>query len=65
MLRMGAKLTLCAEDFRYSELEEFVRTSANKETELTIVIGDNLNSDEVKKLVCVGKEYIRLDLTRN
>ena len=65
LLRMGAKLILSTEDFRYSELEDFVRLSANKETELTIVVGDSLNSDEVKKLVNVGKEFLRLDLTRD
>ena len=64
LLRMGAKLILRTEDFRYSELEDFVRLSANKETELIIVVGDNLNTDEVKKLVSVGKEFIHLDLSR-
>ena len=65
LLRMGAKLILSTEDFRYSELEDFVRLSANKETELIVVVGDNLNSDEVKKLVSVGKEFLRLDLSRD
>lgn len=65
LLRMGARLILRAEDFRYSELEDFVRLSANKETGLIVVVGDNLNSDEVKKLVSVGKEFLRLDLSRD
>lgn len=65
LLRMGARLILRAEDFHYSELEDFVRLSANKETELIVVVGDNLNSDEVKKLVSVGKEFLRLDLSRD
>ena len=65
LLRMGARLILRTEDFRYSELEDFVRLSANKETELIVVIGDNLNTDEVKKLVSVGKEFLRLDLSRD
>lgn len=65
LLRMGARLILRAEDFRYSELEDFIRLSANKETELIVVVGDNLNSDEVKKLVSVGKEFLRLDLSRD
>lgn len=65
LLRMGARLILRAEDFRYSELEDFIRLYANKETELIVVVGDNLNSDEVKKLVSVGKEFLRLDLSRD
>lgn len=65
LLRMGARLILRTEDFRYSELEDFVRLSANKETELIVVVGDNLNTDEVKKLVSVGKEFLRLDLSRD
>ncbi len=65
LLRIGAKIILSTEDFRYSELEDFVRLSANKETELTLVVGDSLNTDEVKKLVSVGKEFLRLDLSRD
>ena len=65
LLRMGAKLILRTEDYRYSELEDFVRLSANKETELTLIVGDGINSDEVKKLVSVGKEFLRLDLSRD
>ncbi|MBR1491900.1 MAG: hypothetical protein IJ610_04015 [Bacteroidaceae bacterium] len=65
LLRMGAKLILRTEDFRYSELEDFVRLSANKETELTLIVGDSLNTDEVKKLVSAGKEFLRLDLSRD
>jgi c-di-AMP phosphodiesterase-like protein len=65
LLRIGAKLILSTEDFRYSELEDFVRLSANKETELTLIVGDSLNTDEVKKLVSVGKEFLRLDLSRD
>ena len=65
LLRIGAKIILSTEDFRYSELEDFVRLSANKEAELTLVVGDNLNTDEVKKLVSVGKEFLRLDLSRD
>ena len=65
LLRMGAKLILGTEDFRYSELEDFVILSANKETELTLIVGDSINSDEVKKLVSVGKEYLRIDLSRD
>ena len=65
LLRMGAKLILRTEDFRYSELEDFVRLSANKETELTLIVGDSINTDEVKKLVSVGKEFLRLDLSRD
>lgn len=64
LLRMGAKLILRTEDYRYSELEDFVRLSANKETELTLIVGDGINSDEVRKLVSVGKEFLRLDLSR-
>lgn len=63
LLRMGAKLILRTEDYRYSELEDFVRLSANKETELTLIVGDSINTDEVKKLVSVGKEFLRLDLS--
>lgn len=62
---MGAKLILRTEDYRYSELEDFVRLSANKETELTLIVGDSINSDEVKKLVGIGKEFLRLDLSRD
>lgn len=62
---MGAKLILRTEDYRYSELEDFVRLSANKETELTLIVGDGINSDEVRKLVSVGKEFLRLDLSRD
>ena len=40
LLRMGAKLILRTEDYRYSELEDFVRLSANKETELTLIVGE-------------------------
>lgn len=65
LLRMGAKLILRTEDFRYSELEDFVRLSANKETELTLIVGDSINTDEVKKLVSVGKEFLCLDLSRD
>lgn len=65
LLRMGAKLILRTEDYRYSELEDFVRLSANKETELTLIVGDSINTDEVKKLVSVGKEFLRLDLSRD
>lgn len=65
LLRMGAKLILRTEDYRYSELEDFVRLSANKETELTLIVGDGINSDEVRKLVSVGKEFLRLDLSRD
>lgn len=65
LLRIGAKLILSTEDFRYSELEDFVRLSANKETELTLIVGDSLNTDEVKKLVSAGKEFLRLDLSRD
>ena len=65
LLRMGAKLILRTEDYRYSELEDFVRLSANKETELTLIVGDSINSDEVKKLVGIGKEFLRLDLSRD
>lgn len=65
LLRMGAKLILRTDDFRYSELEDFVRLSANKETELTLIVGDSINTDEVKKLVSVGKEFLRLDLSRD
>ena len=63
LLRMGAKLILRTEDYRYSELEDFVRLSANKETELTLIVGDSINTDEVKKLVSIGKEFLRLDLS--
>jgi len=65
LLRMGAKLILRTDDFRYSELEDFVRLSANKETELTLIVGDSINTDEIKKLVSVGKEFLRLDLSRD
>lgn len=65
LLRMGAKLILRTEDYRYSELEDLVRLSANKETELTLIVGDGINSDEVRKLVSVGKEFLRLDLSRD
>ena len=65
LLRMGAKLILRTEDYRYSELEDFVRLSATKETELTLIVGDGINSDEVKKLVGIGKEFLRLDLSRD
>ena len=65
LLRMGAKLILRTEDYRYSELEDFVRLSSNKETELTLIVGDGINSDEVRKLVSVGKEFLRLDLSRD
>ena len=65
LLRMGAKLILRTENFRYSELEDFVRLSANKETELTLIVGDSINTDEVKKLASVGKEFLRLDLSRD
>ena len=65
LLRMGAKLILRTEDYRYSELEDFVRLSANKGTELTLIVGDGINSDEVRKLVSVGKEFLRLDLSRD
>ena len=65
LLRMGAKLILRTEDYRYSELEDFVRLSANKETELTLIVSDGINSDEVRKLVSVGKEFLRLDLSRD
>ena len=65
LLRMGAKLILRTEDYRYSELEDFVRLSANKETELTLIVRDGINSDEVRKLVSVGKEFLRLDLSRD
>ena len=65
LLRMGAKLILRTDDFRYSELEDFVRLSANKETELTLIVGDSINTDEIKKLVSVGKEFLRLDISRD
>ena len=65
LLRMGAKLILRTEDYRYSELEDFVRLSANKGTELTLIVGDGINSDEVRKRVSVGKEFLRLDLSRD
>lgn len=65
LLRMGAKLILRTDDFRSSELEDFVRLSANKETELTLIVGDSINTDEIKKLVSVGKEFLRLDLSRD
>ena len=65
LLRNGVKLILRSDDFRYSELAEFVRLSANRETELTIVVGDNLNYDEVNKLVAVGKEFLRIDLSKD
>lgn len=65
LLSMGAKLILRTEDYRYSELEDLVRLSANKETELTLIVGDGINSDEVRKLVSVGKEFLRLDLSRD
>ncbi len=65
LLRMGAKLILRADDYRYSELEDFVRLSANIENEMILVIGDNLQVDEVSKLHCIGREFLRIDLSRN
>ncbi len=62
LLRMGVELSLHAQDFRYSELEDFVRLSANMETNLTLVVGDDLNFDEVNKLARIGKDHLRLDL---
>lgn len=65
LLRNGAKLTLRSDDFRYSELAEFVRLSANGETELAIIVGDNLNFDEANKLAVIGGEFLRIDLSKD
>lgn len=63
LLRKGAKLILRADDYRYSELDDFVRLAANTKTELTLVVGDSLHVDEVGKLHCIGREYLRIDLS--
>lgn len=63
LLRDSVPVALRADDFRYSELAEFARLSMTKETELTLIIGDALTSEEIRRLAHIGRGHLRVDIS--
>lgn len=63
LLRNGISVVVRTDDFRYSELEEFARLSNSSETNLTLVVGDDLTFDEVMQLAHISHGHICLNLT--
>lgn len=63
LLREGISVVMRTDDFRYSELEEFARLSNSSETNLTLVVGDDLTFDEAMQLAHISHGHICLNLT--
>lgn len=64
LLRKGVPVKLLSDDFRFSELSEFARISSSAETDITLVVGDNLNFAEVMELANVSHGHIHIDISR-
>lgn len=64
LLRDGIQLIVRSDDYRYSELEEFARLSAVNETQMILVVGDNITFNEARKLAKVSCKNIVLDASR-
>lgn len=58
-----AGLTLKSSDFRFSELYKFARSAASSETNLVLVIGDNLTASEVISLAEIAHGHLHVDLS--
>ena len=50
-------------DFRFSELCEFARSAAASETNLVLVVGDNLTASEVISLAEIAHGHLHVDLS--
>lgn len=65
LLRKGVFVTLCSDDYRFSELMDFARIAASSETEMVLVIGDNLTFPEVDSLASAARGHLRVDLSKD
>ena len=64
LLHQGvAGLTLKSADFRFSELFEFARLAATSETNLVLIVGDNLTASEVLSLAEIAHGHLHVDLS--
>lgn len=62
LLRFGASVVICADDYRYFDLEAFARTAAANDAQLTLTIGDGLQKDELLSLARIARHNLSLVL---